>query len=56
MPSGVCHTNCSGVYPCAAAAAATCVCTAASVGDCAARSLCSGTPAKLPITGVLVVI
>src|ERR1043165_9220620 len=49
MPSGVTQSNCSGVYPCASAAAPTCSVTAASVAGSPARSPCSGTSAKLPI-------
>src|ERR1700754_4100568 len=56
MSSGVCQTNWSGVYQLAAAAAATCFSTAASVGWRPSRSPCSGMSAKLPITGVDVVI
>src|SRR6185436_7674221 len=49
MPSGVTQSNCSGVYPCASAAAPTCSVTTASVTGSPARSPCSGTSAKLPI-------
>src|ERR1700755_627371 len=56
MPSGVDQSSCSGVYPCASAAAATCAAAEASVAGSVARSLRSGTSAKLSIRVVLAVI